>query len=147
MLTMKIKDAFFDRSAVLAQIGARRVKVLSKAGAFSAPRADEHAEMQGHLSARPASPTHEGSLRRLVLFGYDRSSDSVIVGPVGFNKSVAPARAPSFGGESTRSFFSKRQGRVMKKTVQIRPRPYMGPQLDREAARFLGLFKDALLKN
>lgn len=147
MLTMKIKDAFFDRSAVLAQIGARRVKVLSKAGAFVRTRARTSMRKRKGTSPPGQPPyAHEGSLRRLVLFGYDRSSDSVIVGPVGFNKSVAPA-ALEFGGESTRSFFSKRQGRVMKKTVQIRPRPYMGPALDREAARFPGLFKDALLKN
>ncbi len=146
MITMKIKDVFFDRSAVLDRLDAARVKVLSKQGAFVRTAARTSIRKRKGTSS-PGNPpfSHEGSLRRLILFGYEGSSESVIVGPVGFEGSDTPA-ALEHGGPSTRTFWSKKNGRLAKKRVQIRPRPFMLPALEREKSKMPDLFKDALTR-
>jgi len=74
-------------------------------------------------SARPGQPTHahEGSLRRLILFGYDRASDSVVVGPLRLNK---PGEAPNvleFGGRATvERRRRRRDGRRMVERRRVR---------------------------
>lgn len=85
MITMRIKDMFFDRHVVMAAVGNAKRKVLSKAGAFIRTAAKTSIRKRKG-SAPPGAPphSHEGSLRRLILFGYDKPNDSVVVGPVGF---------------------------------------------------------------
>lgn len=88
-------------------------------------------------SAPPGTPphAHEGSLRRLILFGYDRASDSVVVGPVRLNKPGAAPSVLEFGGRTT---IKQRRTRandrrvVTKRRIRIEARPYMGPALKKE---------------
>lgn len=100
MITMRIKDMFFDRHVVIAAVDNAKRKVLSKAGAFIRTTARTSIRKRKG-TAPPGKPpySHEGSLRKLILFGYDRASDSVVVGPVGFARSTAP-RALEHGGET-----------------------------------------------
>jgi hypothetical protein len=104
--------------------------VLSKAGAFirTAARTSIR-KRKGSAPAGKPPHSHEGSLRCLILFGYDRSSDSVVVGPVGFEKSIAPS-ALEYGGRPTVT--GKRRGRQEPRVVKIAARPYMGPALKKE---------------
>ena len=92
MITMRIKDMFFDRHVVMAAVDNAKRKVLSKAGAFIRTAAKTSIRKRKG-SAPPGAPphSHEGSLRRLTLFGYDKPNDSVVVGPVGFKKREAPS--------------------------------------------------------
>jgi len=88
-------------------------------------------------SAPPGKPphAHEGSLRRLILFGYDRASDSVVVGPAMLNKPGAAPSVLEFGGKTTIKQRRRRAGRrhvVTKRRVRIEARPYMGPALRKE---------------
>jgi hypothetical protein len=43
------------------------------------------------LPGQPPS-SHEGTLKRFILFAYDTQSDSVFIGPIPLGKAVAPAR-------------------------------------------------------
>lgn len=63
----------------------------------------------------------------MIYFGYDRQSDSVIVGPVGFKGSNVP-RVLEYGGKTV--ITRRVRGKLVRKVVQIAPRPYMRPALD-----------------
>ena len=130
MITMRIKGLFFDKKAVLSAVDKAKRAVLSKAGAFIRTTA-KHSIRTKKGSAPPGKPphSHEGSLRRLIYFGYDRASDSVVVGPVGFKRSTAP-NVLEFGGKS--EVKRRRRGKVVKTQATIQERPYMGPALEKE---------------
>jgi len=133
MIDLRIKDLFFDRHVVLRAADKAKRQVLSKVGAFIRTTARTSIRKRKGTS-KPGNPpySHEGSLRRLILFGYDRSSDSVVVGPVGFRQGAAP-NVLEFGGTTT--VVRKRRGRADKRRASIDKRPYMGPALEKEAHR------------
>lgn len=136
LFTMRVKDLFFDRPRVRRAVDRAKRRALSRAGAFIRQRARTSMRRR-RGSAPPGQPphAHEGSLRRLILFGYDRASDSVVVGPARLNK---PGMAPSvleFGGRTTIKQRRLRAGGrrvVTKRRVKIEARPYMGPALKKE---------------
>jgi len=142
VITMRIKDVFFDRPAVRRSVDAAKRRVLSRAGAFVRTAARTSIRKRKG-SAPPGRPphSHEGSLRRLILFGYDRDTDSVVVGPVGFKKSVAP-RALEHGG--TTVVVSRRGGRLQRRKVRIDARPYMAPALEREQPKLPRLWRNSV---
>ncbi len=144
MITMRIKDLFFDRAAVARAVDGTKRKVLSKAGAFIRTAARTSIRKR-KKSAPPGSPphSHEGSLRRLILFGYDRAADSVVVGPVGVKKSVAPKTLEHGGRTMVRS---RRGGRLMSRNVRIAARPFMAPALDRERPQLPQLWRNSIKK-
>jgi len=130
VIDMRIKHMFFDRPRVVAAVDRAKRKALSRGGAFIRQSAKTSIRKRKG-SAPPGKPphSHEGSLRRLILFGYDRSTDSVVVGPVGFKKSTAP-NVLEFGG---RTVITRRvRGRLVRQRVKIAQRPYMGPALQKE---------------
>jgi len=130
MITMRIKDLFFDKKTVLRAVDKAKRAVLSKAGAFIRTTA-KHSVRTKKGSAPPGKPphSHEGSLRRLIYFGYDRASDSVVVGPVGFKRSTAP-HVLELGGKT--EVKRRRRGKVVETRATIQERPYMGPALEKE---------------
>lgn len=130
MITMRIKDLFFDRHTVMRAVDKAKRAVLSKAGAFIRTAA-KHSIRKRKGLAPPGRPphSHEGSLRRFLYFGYDPASDSVVVGPVGFKRSTAP-NVLEFGGKSEVRY--RRRGKVVKTRATIAERPYMGPALEKE---------------
>lgn len=142
MITMRIKDVFFDRAAVTRSVDAAKRRVFSKAGAFIRTAARTSIRKRKG-SAPPGKPphSHEGSLRRLILFGYDRANESVVVGPVGFKNSVAP-RALEHGG--TTVVLSRRRGRLQTRKVRIAARPYMAPALERERPKLPLLWRNSV---
>lgn len=130
MIDFKIEDLFFDRATVLRAVGNAKRRVLSQGGAFIRTTA-KHSIRSRKGPAPPGKPphSHEGSLRRLIFFGYDRASDSVVVGPVGFRKSTAP-NTLEFGG--TTQVMTWRRGHVMKQKARVETRPYMVPAFEKE---------------
>jgi hypothetical protein len=104
--------------------------VLSRAGAFIRTTASQSVRTRKG-SAPPGRPphSHEGSLRRLIYFGYDPTSDSVVVGPEGFRRSTAP-NVLEFGGKA--DVRRRQRGKVVQTRVAIEQRPFMGPALEKE---------------
>ncbi len=130
MITFDIKNLFFDRGTVMRAVDKAKRAVLSKGGAFIRTTA-KHSIRTRKGSAPPGKPphSHKGTLRRLIFFGYDRDSDSVVVGPVGFRSSTAP-NVLEFGG--TTKVKTRRRGRLVTKRARVETRPYMGPALAKE---------------
>lgn len=87
-ITFDVKNAFFDRLAVIQRMDAASVKRLSKAGAMVRRTARTLVRPRKRAS-RPGEPpsTHspEPNLRT-VLFAYDKNANSVVVGPVKLNQ-------------------------------------------------------------
>lgn len=131
MIDMRIKSLFFDRKKVVRAVDKAKRAVLSKAGAFIRTVARTSIRKRKG-SAPPGSPPHShvGLLRNFILFGYDRASDSVVVGPVKLNKPTEAPRVLEHGGTTTVTKFS--HGRLRKRRVRIKARPFMGPALEKE---------------
>lgn len=169
-LTLKMKDLFFDRAAVIDRIGKARARNLSKAGAFVQKRARTSLRRRKRASApgQPPSVHSKDKFATLknILFAYDPAGDSVIVGPVGFRAAgtgIGPARAPGdvpealeHGGTlAIREVFVRGKWRLS--TVRPRlglrertrpavyaPRPFMGPALVAEQDAIAALWKDSV---
>lgn len=131
MLDLRIKNLFFDRTIVLRAVDKAKREALSKAGAFIRQTARTSIRKRKGTS-QPGRPpySHTGLLRRWILFGYDRSNDSVVVGPVGFKRSKAP-NVLEFGGVTDRPR-SWRRKRSLSRKLRVRARPFMGPALEKE---------------
>jgi hypothetical protein len=142
MIDLKIKSMFFDRPKVQRAVNRSKRKVLSKAGAFIRTSARSSIRPRKGTSSPGQPPfSHEGSLRRLILFGYDAKSDSVVVGPVGFKQSTAP-RALETG--STTTIYHRRKGKLVSQKVRIASRPFMMPALRREQSKLPPLWRNSV---
>ncbi len=147
MIDMRVKAMFFDRPRVQRAVSHANRRALSRAGAFVRTRARTSMRKRRGTS-RPGRPpyAHQGSLRRMILFGYEPSRETVVVGPVGFRSSDAP-NALEFGGRTTvvRRRRSSRMGqRVIKTRVRIAARPYMAPALDKERPNLPALWRNSV---
>ncbi len=143
MIDLRIKAMFFDRPKVQRTVDRAKRRSLSRAGAFIRQRARTSIRRRKRTS-RPGEPptSHTGLLRRFILFGYDRRSDSVVVGPVGFRRSRAP-NVLEFGGRTTVA--AGRRGRQKKKrTVRIAARPYMRPALEKERSQLPAVWRNSV---
>lgn len=124
-------SSFFDRPAVEKAVGKANKQNLSKAGAFVRTAARDLIRKRKRIS-RPGEPpsSHEGSLRRLILFAFD-GKESVVIGPKLFkNQNPTGPSLLEFGG------------RLGKNVYQ--PRPFMGPALEREADKFPDLWANSV---
>ena len=147
MIDMRVKAMFFDRPRVQKAVSHANRRAMSRAGAFVRTRARTSMRKRRGTS-RPGQPpyAHEGSLRRMILFGYEPSRETVVVGPVGFRSSEAP-NALEFGGRTTvvrRRRTARRGQRVIKTQVRIAARPYMAPALDKERPKLPALWRNSV---
>jgi hypothetical protein len=136
-VSLKIKNSFFDRQAVMSGVSRAKRRNLSKAGAFIR----RNAQWSMRRRKKPSPPgepphVHVGHLKRLILFGYDAVHGSVVVGPLRFKNGEAPA-LNEFGGTAQRKIrvirFDRAAGRRRVKfkhvTARYPKRPFMGPAL------------------
>lgn len=155
MIDIRIKESFFDRTKVIRSIDRARAKSLSKAGAFVMTRSRRsiRTTKDGNYSKPGQPPKQRGTksfrgrnFNKSILFGYDKRSGSVVIGPIGDSRSKIPATLEYGGSETTRrdryivvkgrTSTGKRKTRRIPKGTKItnRPRPYMGPALREEIA-------------
>lgn len=131
---------FFDRQPVKDAVDKATRSRLSKAGAFVRTTARDSIRKRKAVSEPGAPPSsHEGSLRRLILFAFEKTTESVVVGPKLFKQqNPTGPNLLEFGG----SFL--RRDRNRSRTLRYRPRPFMGPALEKEAPKFPDLFKNSV---
>lgn len=127
---------FFDREAVTKAVSKATRGVLSKAGAYVRTAARSSIRTRKAISA-PGDPpsSHTGTLKRSILFGYDRSSESVVIGPTNFRAADGATGGASrleLGGTTSRG------GKVR----HYAARPFMLPALEKEASKFPALWRD-----
>lgn len=134
-----IKSMFFDRKAVTDAVDKGTRSVLSRFGAFVRTAARSSIRKRKAIS-RPGEPpsSHVGLLKKLIYFGYDRSSKSVVVGPTPLNgRAIVPPLLED-GGTLSR----KDTGKVQRCTY--RARPFMKPALKKEQLRLPALWANSV---
>ncbi|HPD31726.1 MAG TPA: hypothetical protein PLV57_20520 [Phycisphaerae bacterium] len=143
MIDLRIKELFFDRPMVARAVNKAKRGVLSRAGAFIRQAARTSIRKRQGTSS-PGSPpySHTGLLRRFILFGYDRGTDSVVVGPVRLNKPGEAPRVLELGG--TTVIEQRVRGRRVRARARIQRRPYMGPAMEKELPKFPALWRNSI---
>ena len=135
------KRTFFDRAGVIAAVSAAERSALSRFGAYVRQRARTSIRPRSGTSVPGAPPfSHVGLLRQFILFAYEPSRGSVVIGAVqlgGKTGGDAP-RLLEHGGSALRM----RRGKLVR--CQYQPRPFMQPAFDRELSRLSPLWRDAI---
>ena len=120
----------FDADGLVARAAKGSVDVLRRMGAYIR-RAAQSKVRQSRNPSQPGEPPHtrRGALKRGILFGVDRRTNSVVVGPsvrfVGTSM-----QAHEFGGGYKRERYPKR--------------PLMGPSLRESAPHLAKMWEDAV---
>ena len=120
----------FDANGLVARAAKASVDVLRRMGAYIR-RAAQSKVRQSRNPSQPGEPphTHRGALKRGILFGVDRRTNSVVVGPsvrfVGTSM-----QAHEFGGGYKRERYPKR--------------PLMGPSLRESAPHLAKMWENAV---
>lgn len=160
-LSFRVIESFFDTARVKNAMDATTRKRLSKAGSFVRQAARSRIRRRKQIAAPGQSPSsHEGGLKKGILFAYDARNQSVVVGPVRHN--AEGGRIPAlleFGGTITREFRADlddkgpsrwraktRRSNVKRKQIRFTydAFPYMGPALEQEAPKFPELWAGTL---
>ena len=141
MIGMKFKQMFFTSKAVLSATDRATRRVLSKFGAY-VRRASKSSIRKRKAISAPGKPpsSHTGLLKRFILFGYDPTKRSVVIGPLRLTRGArgdAP-RALEEGGTSR----MVRRGR--KKRVKIKARPFMGPAMEKEKPKLPQMWRNSV---
>ena len=124
---VKRAQVFFDRPAVMKAMDPARASALAKAGAFIQRTAKRSMRRGGKASPAGKPPkARAGQLRDLLFFGYDRATESVVVGPEAFKRAIAPS-LHEFGGTAIVRVGRGRTRRSVR--ARYEPRPYMRPAL------------------
>ena len=120
----------FDADGLVARAAKASVDVLRRMGAYIR-RAAQSKVRQSRNPSQPGEPPHtrRGALKRGILFGVDRRTNYVVVGPsvrfVGTSM-----QAHEFGGGYKRERYPKR--------------PLMGPSLRESAPHLAKMWEDAV---
>ena len=120
----------FDADGLVARAAKASVDVLRRMGAYIR-RAAQSKVRQSRNPSQPGEPPHtrRGALKRGILFGVDRRTNSVVVGPsvrfVGTSM-----QAHEFGGGYKRERYPKR--------------PLMGPSLRESAPHLVKMWENAV---
>ncbi len=145
MIGFDIKRMFFDRAAVRNKTDKATRRVLSKFGAFVRQTAKRSIRKRKKAS-RPGQPpsSHIGLLKRFIFFGFDTVRRSVVIGPVRLTqkgRGEAPSALEHGGFVLMRR---SRRGRKKKTRARIRPRPFMGPAMEKEKHQLPALWRDSV---
>lgn len=167
MIKFKVTKLFFDKPAILKAIDRAAIRVLSKFGAFIRTAAKSSIRKRKKVSPPGFPPSsHEGSLKRLIFFSYDKEKKSVVIGPVPFGaKGGQVPELLEYGGtrripkgtlvvvdagvgrgKGGRFISGKQFVESDGRTVKYEPRSFMGPALKQEAPKFAGLWANAIKK-
>ena len=141
MIDFRVKEMFFDRAKVQKAVTDAARKVLSRFGAFVRTGAKSSIRKRKKIS-QPGQPpsSHTGLLKRLIFFGYDPSKKSVVIGPTPLGSGTAEAPPLlEYGGSARRK---DRKGKTV--TATYRPRPFMGPALEKEEAKLPTMWADSV---
>ena len=130
---------FFDGDEINKRKDKQRIKALSAAGAFvqTAARGSIRSSGKKKKVSEPGKPPrrHVSSKAlgiHTIYFVYDKTTDSVVVGPVKFNSGGPKILETLEGGGSIKAIRrNRRTGRKESRVVKIKPRPFMGPAKDK----------------
>ena len=141
MIGFDVKRVFFDSKTVRNKTDKATRRVLSRFGAF-VRRTARRSIRKRKKPSQPGKPpsSHLGLLKRFIWFGYDTVRRSVVIGPVRLSQKgcgEAPSALEHGGIVTMQSGDEKTQAR-------IRPRPFMGPALEKEQDQLPALWRDSV---
>ena len=143
MITIKSQFAFFDTKKVTRSVDRMRIRSLAQAGGFVRTTAKQSIRKRKKTSVPGKPPSsHSGELKQ-IFFGYDKRSDSTLVGPLKFKRGNAP-EVLEHGGTTSIYRRNKATGKLEQTKVRIKARPYMSAAAIKAAPRFPGVFKNGL---
>ena len=140
MVGVVTKAMFFDQKAVTRATDRATRRVLSRFGAYV--RTSARSSIRKRKSAAPPGKppsSHVGLLKRLIYFGYDRSKQSVVIGPAPLRGTAEAPPLLEYGGRARRR---GRRGRT--RMVTYRPRPFMGPAFQKEQPKLPAMWADSV---
>ena len=112
MVDFKFKLLFFDTKEIKSKVSEATRKVLSKFGAFVRATAKQSIKTKSTSSAPGQPPhSHTGYLKKGIMFGYDKTQESVVVGPVKLPKKGNAPEALEKGGEAVKRRNPRRKDR------------------------------------
>jgi len=137
MFGFEITKLFFDKKAVTSKTDRATRKVLSRFGAF-VRRTARQSIRKRKKPAPPGSPPSSqiGLLKKFIFFGYEPQKRSVVIGPVQLTQKGR--------GEAPRLLEHGGAGKVGKKRVRYRPRPFMGPAFEKEQPKLPAMWRDSI---
>lgn len=163
MITADFKLLFFDRQKVTDPAEKAKLRNLSRFGSYvmtsarqsikdkpgsSAPGTPPHAHTvfktaQAGLTkgGKPKAPKKFYPFKASILFGYDKANNTTVVGPQfrsGSRRNPTVPHLLEFGGSAPI------QSRGKRVSARFRPRPFMGPALDKNLPKFAGLFRASI---
>lgn len=125
MLKIDVKDSFFDREKVLRAMDKGRRRMLGRGGYLTMRSIRDQIRTTKHKSSAPGEPPRQrpgSGFKRSVLYSYDRSTDSVVSGPI-----LDPALRASGYGTKTVPELLEGGGRVTApetKIIRVRGRTF-----------------------
>jgi hypothetical protein len=156
-LSLRMRDFFFDRQAIVDRLSQANRRALSKVGAFLRRRARSSLRRRKSPSppGNPPSVHSDDNVATLknILFAYEPEHESLVVGPVALNQrfyigpqlgSATVPQLQEFGSRvrvrevqiGQKWFSGIRRVRPGQKTrvraAKYPPRPFMGPALEAE---------------
>jgi len=145
MVHMKLnqmKSTFFDQPKVMNAVDKDTRRVLSRFGAFVRTES-RHSIRKRKRTSKPGEPpsSHTGLLRRLIFFGYERLTRSVVIGPVKLNSKDTGAPQVLEHGGTTKVELGPRKAT---QRVKVRARPYMGPAFSKVEPRLPEMWRDSV---
>ena len=112
MVEFRFKLLFFDTKEIRSKLSEATRKVMSKFGAFVRATARQSIKTKPTSSAPGQPPhSHTGYLKKEILFGYDKTKESVVVGPVKLAKKGNAPEALEKGGEAVKRRNPRRKDR------------------------------------
>jgi hypothetical protein len=142
------KSNFFDRTAILNRVTPAEKRVLSKFGAFVRTTARSLIGKPKKGISAPGSPPHshtsdKTATIRNILFSFDPSRRSVVIGPVRISRGDGKTPAAlEYGGP--RRIRIKRQGKRVPVLANFRPRPFMQPAFLKEQKQLPQMWRNAI---
>lgn len=141
MIRMRPGVMFFDTRAVARKVDTATRRVLSRFGAFVRRTARSSIRKRKKASPPGKPPSsHTGLLKKFIFFGYEPAKRSVVIGPVRLSQN-GRGEAPSlleYGGAM------KMERRGKRKRAKVRPRPFMGPAMDKEEPKLPAMWRDSV---
>lgn len=89
-----------------------------------------------HAAAGKPPISQTGLLKDHIYYSFDSAARAVVIGPAKLNSSEANLKSLEEGGDTIASYRRRR--------VTLKPHPFMGPALKKQAPTIANLFKDSI---
>lgn len=149
------KAGFFDRQRVVNAMDKVTHQVLSRFGAYVRQRARTSIRKRRGAST-PGTPPHSHGmhlLRTWILFSYDRSAKTVVIGPALLARGTGAPKVTEYGGTNTILSRGKggwdkggnwAAGKLQRVRARYPARPFMRPAFAAELAKLPAAWRDRL---